>query len=42
VLNGLAEDGTAARSLELLIEKIKVTKSNTEFLQEIAKARGAL
>ena len=42
VLNGLAEDGTAARSLELLIEKIKVTKSNTEFLQEIAKAQGAL
>jgi transcription termination factor Rho len=42
VLNGLAEDGTAARSLELLIEKIKVTKSNEEFLHEIAKAQGAL
>ncbi len=42
VLNGLAEDGTSARALDLLIEKIKVTKSNTEFLHEIAKAQGAL
>ena len=42
VLNGLADDGTSARALDLLIEKIKATKSNTEFLQEIAKAQGAL
>ena len=41
VLNGLAEDGSSARSLELLMEKIKSTKTNEEFLQEVAKAQGA-
>ncbi|MEA3078427.1 MAG: transcription termination factor Rho [Actinomycetota bacterium] len=41
VLNGLAEDGTSARSLELLIEKLKTTKNNDEFLAEVAKAQGA-
>jgi transcription termination factor Rho len=41
VLNGLAEDGSSARSLELLIEKLKTTKDNDEFLAEVAKAQGA-
>ena len=40
VLNGLAEDGSPARSLELLIEKLKTTKNNDEFLAEVAKAQG--
>jgi transcription termination factor Rho len=38
VLNGLSEGGSAAAGLELLMEKIKTTKSNSEFLAEIAKA----
>ncbi|HEV7887031.1 MAG TPA: transcription termination factor Rho, partial [Acidimicrobiales bacterium] len=37
VLNALAADGSAAPGLELLIDKIKTTKSNDEFLAEIAK-----
>ncbi len=37
VLNALASDGTAAAGLELLMDKIKTTKSNDEFLAEIAK-----
>jgi transcription termination factor Rho len=37
VLNGLAAEGREAAGLELLIEKIKTTKSNDEFLAEIAK-----
>ena len=41
VLNGLADDGSSARSLELLIEKLKTTKNNEEFLAEVAKAQGA-
>jgi transcription termination factor Rho len=41
VLNGLADDGSSARSLELLIEKLKSTKNNEEFLSEVAKAQGA-
>ena len=41
VLNGLADDGSSARSLELLIEKLKTTRTNEEFLQEVAKAQGA-
>ena len=40
VLNGLADDGSAARSLELLIEKLRTTKNNDEFLAEVAKAQG--
>jgi transcription termination factor Rho len=37
VLNALASDGNAASGLELLMEKIRTTKSNDEFLAEIAK-----
>ncbi len=38
VLNALAADGGSAPGLELLIEKLRTTKSNDEFLAEIAKA----
>ena len=38
VLNGLADGGTAAAGLELLMDRIKTTRTNTEFLAEIAKA----
>jgi transcription termination factor Rho len=41
VLNGLAEDGGAAKGLELLMERMKVTRTNGDFLAEIAKAPGA-
>jgi transcription termination factor Rho len=37
VLNALAADGNAAAGLELLVDKIRSTKSNDEFLAEIAK-----
>jgi transcription termination factor Rho len=37
VLNALAAEGNSAPGLELLIDKIKSTKSNDEFLAEIAK-----
>ena len=37
VLNGLASEGREAAGLELLIDKIKSTRSNDEFLAEIAK-----
>ncbi|HUY86835.1 MAG TPA: transcription termination factor Rho, partial [Acidimicrobiales bacterium] len=37
VLNALAQDGTNAPGLELLMDKIKTTSSNDEFLAEIAK-----
>ena len=37
VLNGLASEGREAAGLELLIDKLKVTRSNDEFLAEIAK-----
>ncbi|MGH9072818.1 MAG: transcription termination factor Rho [Acidimicrobiales bacterium] len=37
VLNALASDGTAAAGLELLMDKIKTTRGNDEFLAEIAK-----
>jgi transcription termination factor Rho len=36
VLNGLAAEGREAAGLELLIDKLKSTKSNDEFLAEIA------
>ncbi len=36
VLNGLAAEGRDAAGLELLIDKLKSTKSNDEFLAEIA------
>ena len=38
VLNALANEGSAAAGLELLIDKIRTTRSNDEFLAEIAKA----
>jgi transcription termination factor Rho len=38
VLNALSNEGSAAAGLELLIDKIRSTKSNGEFLAEIAKA----
>ncbi len=37
VLGALAAEGSNAASLELLMEKIRQTKSNDEFLAEIAK-----
>ncbi|MDA8080433.1 MAG: transcription termination factor Rho [Actinomycetota bacterium] len=39
VLNALSNDGNSAPSLELLIDKVRSTKSNAEFLQEIAKSQ---
>jgi transcription termination factor Rho len=38
VLNALAAEGNSAPGLELLIDKLKTTRSNDEFLAEIAKA----
>jgi transcription termination factor Rho len=38
VLNALGAEGSAAAGLELLVDKIKTTRSNDEFLAEIAKA----
>ncbi|MDA8027137.1 MAG: transcription termination factor Rho [Actinomycetota bacterium] len=40
VLNALAQEGSSAPGLELLIDKIKSTKSNADFLMEIAKSPG--
>jgi transcription termination factor Rho len=40
VLNALANDGKEAAGLELLMDKIKTTGSNDEFLAEIAKGPG--
>jgi transcription termination factor Rho len=37
VLNALGNDGSEAAGLQLLMDKIKSTKSNDEFLAEIAK-----
>jgi transcription termination factor Rho len=37
VLNALASDGKEAAGLELLMDKIRTTQSNDEFLAEIAK-----
>ncbi len=39
VLNALSNDGNSAPSLELLIDKVRSTKSNAEFLSEIAKSQ---
>ena len=39
VLNGLAEDGTPWKALELLMDKIKSTRNNEEFLAEVAKTQ---
>ena len=41
VLNALASDGKDAAGLELLMDKIRTTKSNDEFLAEIAKGPAA-
>jgi transcription termination factor Rho len=41
VLNALASDGKDAAGLELLMDKIRTTTSNDEFLAEIAKGPGA-
>jgi transcription termination factor Rho len=41
VLNALANEGNAAAGLELLMDKIRTTKSNDEFLAEIAKGPAA-
>jgi len=38
VLNALAQEGSSAPGLELLLDKLRTTKSNDEFLAEIAKA----
>ena len=37
MLNALANEGSAAAGLELLMDKIRTTSSNDEFLAEIAK-----
>lgn len=39
VLNAVSADGNSAPSLELLIDKVRSTKSNAEFLMEIAKSQ---
>jgi transcription termination factor Rho len=39
VLDGLADDGTAFKSLELLMDKIRTTRTNDEFLAEVAKTQ---
>jgi transcription termination factor Rho len=38
VLNALASDGNAGAGLELLVDKMRSTRSNEQFLAEIAKA----
>jgi transcription termination factor Rho len=40
VLNALSAEGSSAPGLELLMDRIKATKSNAEFLAEIAKNPG--
>ena len=40
VLSGLAADGNAAPGLELLMDRLKTFKTNSEFLSEIAKQPG--
>ena len=40
VLSGLAAEGSAAPGLELLMDRLKTFKSNSEFLSEIAKQPG--
>jgi transcription termination factor Rho len=40
VLSGLAADGNAAPGLELLIDRLRTFRTNTEFLNEIAKQPG--
>ncbi|NNN12982.1 MAG: hypothetical protein HKL81_04430, partial [Acidimicrobiaceae bacterium] len=38
VLSALAQEGTSAPGLELLIDKIRNTRSNDDFLADIAKS----
>ncbi len=38
VLNALDGDGSTGKGLELLLDKLRTTKSNAEFLAEVAKA----
>ena len=38
VLNALDGDGSTGKGLELLLDKLRTTKSNGEFLAEVAKA----
>ena len=40
VLNALASEGSGAAGLELLMDKIRTTRSNDEFLAEVAKGPG--
>jgi transcription termination factor Rho len=40
VLNAITQDGTAAAGLELLLDKVRSTRSNGEFLAEIARSSG--
>ena len=40
VLNAITQDGTAAAGLELLLDKVRSTRSNGEFLSEIARSSG--
>ena len=40
VLNALSSEGSSAPGLELLIDKIRQTKSNADFLSDIAKTPG--
>jgi len=40
VLSGLAAEGSAAPGLELLMDRLKTFKSNSEFLSEIARQPG--
>ena len=37
VLNALASEGSSAAGLELLMDRIKTTRTNDEFLAEVAK-----
>ena len=39
MLNGLSDDGSPWKALELLMDKIKTTRSNDEFLAEVAKTQ---
>ena len=38
VLNALDQDGSGGKGLELLLDKLRTTKSNDEFLAEVAQA----
>jgi len=38
VLNALDQEGSGGKGLELLLDKLKTTKSNDEFLAEVAQA----